>query len=151
MSVWHRGTLNFFLGCFLSFPRKRIYGPFYFSILLILGCRYYIFLGECTFFSEHEYLFGSFSFTFFIISLSLSLYFLFFYRWIRYAGASETKYIGFLTEFLLQRGRGRVNTIQGRAGDLINMGENKINVIEASELTTLALVAIKIQEAGDTG
>ena len=31
------------------------------------------------------------------------------------------------------------------------MGENKINVIEASELTTLALVAIKIQEAGDTG
>ena len=47
------------------------------------------------------------------------------------------------------KGEGKYNT--GRAGDLINMGENKINVIEASELTTLALVAIKIQEAGGTG
>ena len=52
-------------------------------------------------------------FTFFSLSFSLSLCFL--YRWIRYAGASETQYIGVLTRFLLQRGRGRqYNTGQGR-------------------------------------
>ena len=74
LSVWYCDTLNFFWGCFLSFLRKRIYGPFYFSFYLFLGCRYYyIFLGGCTFFSECVYFFGSFSFTFFILSFSLSL------------------------------------------------------------------------------
>ena len=48
---------------------------------------------------------------------------------------------------LLQGGRERVCTIQGRAGDLINMDED-INM--AKELTTL-LKWLKIQEAGDTG
>ena len=43
--------------------------------------------------------------------------------------------------FYYNGGRGRVNTIQGRAGGLINMGEGKYYINEAKELTTLAQVA----------
>ena len=48
--------------------------------------------------------------------------------------------LGFNRVFIT-RGRGRVNTIQGRAGGLINMDEGKYYINEAKELTTLAHVA----------
>ena len=61
-------------------------GPFYFSFTYLLRCRYYYisfggalsFLSACTFLAPCS-----------LLSFSLSLYFL--YRWIRYAGETETQ------------------------------------------------------------
>ena len=126
LSLGCHNTLNLF-GVFPIFSEEMYLLPFLVSLYLFLGCRYcnIFFLGGgggCTFFSECVYLFDSFpllSFCFFFFSLSI-----FFYRWFGLLLQVKQNRLG-LPEFLLQWGRGRVCTIKGRAGDLMNMDENK--------------------------
>ena len=86
------------------------------------------------------YLFGSFLLLYFVLfSLSLSIIF-FTLLVVLFASASETNRLGF-TEFLLQRGKGRVCTERGRAGDLVNMDEmNKINGQRAHNTALIAKI-----------
>ena len=104
-SFGYRDTLNIFWGSFLSFLRKRIFGP-----LLLVGCRYYnIFLGgalsflrACTFLAPLVFIS--------LFLLSLFLLFTLLLLVVLFASASETNRCSF-TEFLLQqRGKGRVST-----------------------------------------